>query len=44
MVSSALDMGLQDLLETLERFRRECADDPEYRRLRANLPTDWPMW
>jgi hypothetical protein len=43
MVSSALDMGLQDLLETLERFRRDYADDPEYRRLRADLPIDWPM-
>lgn len=43
MVSSALDMGLQDLLETLEGFRRDHAADPEYRRLRADLPPDWPM-
>ena len=43
MVSSALDMELQDLLNTLERFRRDYADDPEYQRLRAELPADWPM-
>lgn len=43
MVSSALDTGLQDLLETLEGFRRDYADDPEYRCLRADLPADWPM-
>ena len=43
MVSSALDMDLQDLLDTLERFRRDYAEDPEYRRLRADRQTDWPM-
>ncbi len=43
MVSSALDMELQDLLDTLERFRRDYADDPEYQPLRADLPIDWPM-
>ena len=43
MVSSALDMDLQDLLEVLKRFRRDSAEDPEYQRLRADLPPDWPM-
>jgi hypothetical protein len=43
MVSSALDMDLQGLLDILERFRRDYADHPEYQRLRADLPTDWPM-
>ena len=43
MVSSALDLDLQDLLEILERFRRDSAEDPEYQRLRADLPSDWPM-
>ena len=43
MVSSALDMDLQTLLETLERFRRDFGDDAEYQRLRGELPADWPM-
>lgn len=43
MVSSTIDMELQDLLETLQRIRREHGDDPEYRELRQELPFDWPM-
>ena len=43
MVSSALKMELDDLLDTLTRFRHELADDAEYQRLRDELPADWPM-
>ena len=43
MVSSAVDMSLQELLDTLERLRREHADDPEYQAARGELPADWPM-
>ncbi len=43
MVSSALDMDLQDLLDTLERSRRDYAADPDYQVLRAELPADWPL-
>ena len=43
MVSSALDMDLEDLLATLERLRVEHADDPDYQRLRKVLPPDWPL-
>ena len=43
MVSSALDMDLQDLLDTLERFRRDYSEDPEYKSLRGVLPADWPI-
>ena len=43
MVSSALKMELDELLDTLTRFRREFADDAEYQRLRDELPADWPM-
>ena len=43
MVSSALHMELQDLLDTLERFRRELGDDPEYQDLRQGLPAEWPL-
>ena len=43
MVSSALEMDLEELLDTLERLRREHASDPEYQELRSALPADWPL-
>ncbi|MEX2599639.1 MAG: hypothetical protein WD533_08295 [Dehalococcoidia bacterium] len=43
MVSSALNITLEELLETLERFRRDYADDPEYQDLRSALPDDFPL-
>ncbi len=43
MVSSALNMELEELLALLERFRHEYATDPEYQELRAALPPDWPL-
>lgn len=43
MVSSALNMELQELLDTLDRMRREFGDSPEYQKLRQRLPADWPM-
>ncbi len=43
MVSSAVNMSLQELLDTLERMRRQYADDPDYQDLRKPLPADWPI-
>lgn len=43
MVSSALNMELQELLDTLDRLRREFSSSPEYPTLRRQLPADWPM-
>ena len=43
MVSSALNMELQELLDTLNRLQREFGDSPEYQGLRWQLPADWPM-
>jgi hypothetical protein len=43
MVSSALDMDLEELLATLERLRVEYAQDPDYQELRRALPADWPL-
>ena len=43
MVSSALNMELQELLDTLARVRREFSDSPEYQMQRQRLPADWPM-
>ena len=43
MVSSALSITLEELLEELERIRRDYADDPEYQELRSALPDDFPL-
>ena len=43
MVSSALNMSAEELLEVLGRLRRKHADDPEYQELRSTLPADWPI-
>jgi hypothetical protein len=43
MVSSALEIELADLKRQLERIRADSKDDPEYKRLRATLPKQWPM-
>lgn len=43
MVSSAVNMSLQELLATLERFRSQYAHDLDYLRARSELPADWPL-
>jgi len=43
MVSSSLEMELEELYATLERLRVSCADDDEYVNLRSALPSDWPL-
>jgi hypothetical protein len=43
MVSSALDMELDELLATLERLGATYTADPEYAELRSALPRDWPL-
>lgn len=43
MVSSALDLELADLRKRLARIHARWKDDPEYQRLRATLPKQWPM-
>jgi len=43
MVSSALDMELDELLRRLADIKATYADDPEYRKLRAALPKTWPV-
>jgi len=43
MVSSSLDMQLDELLVTLERLRASASGEPEYQALRAALPEDWPL-
>ena len=43
MVSSAVNMSVEELVAELERFRTEYADDAEYQELRGVLPADWPL-
>ena len=43
MVSSALDLELTDLRKQLERIHARSRDDPEYKKLRATLPKQWPI-
>ena len=43
MVSNTLDMELDDLVATLKRVGETCSEDPEYQKLRAPLPDDWPL-
>jgi hypothetical protein len=43
MVSSSLDMQLDELLETLERLRASFANERAYQELRSALPEDWPL-
>ena len=43
MVSNYLDLSLEELLEKLQTFRREYADDPEYQELRSALPAEFPL-
>ena len=43
MVSNSLHMDLGELLQTIKRMRKEHADSAEYRKLRKELPEDWPL-
>ena len=43
MVSSVLNLEPDELLQLLQRFARDYADDPDYGELRSELPADWPI-
>jgi hypothetical protein len=43
MVSNALKMSQEELLEALEELRKKHARTPEYKKLRQDLPKDWPL-
>jgi hypothetical protein len=43
MVSSTIEMDLEELHATLERLRVEHADDPEFQEFRKVFPEDWPL-
>jgi hypothetical protein len=43
MVSNVLEVDEDDLLKRVRTFKNKYADDPEYKKLRAGLPKDWPL-
>jgi hypothetical protein len=43
MVSNSLKISQQEIIKALKRLRREQSDSPEYRKLRRDLPKDWPL-
>jgi hypothetical protein len=43
MVSNSLKIDQQEIMDALARLRREQADNPEYQKLRRDLPKDWPV-
>jgi hypothetical protein len=43
MVSNTLKMDQEEIVKALKRLRRDHSDDPEYQKLRRDLPKDWPI-
>ncbi len=43
MVSSAVNMTVEALVEVLRRFKVEYADDADWRQRRSEFPEDWPF-
>jgi hypothetical protein len=43
MVSNSLKLVQEEIIEALARLRREQADNPEYQKLRRDLPQEWPV-
>ncbi len=43
MVSNVLGYDPDELVAKLQDIRSRFADDPEYQKIRAYLPADWPV-
>jgi len=43
MVSNAVKMSEQDVVAALKQLRARHSDDPEYKKLRKDLPKEWPI-
>jgi hypothetical protein len=43
MVSNAVKKEQKEVVAALKRLRAEHSDDPEYKKLRKDLPKDWPI-
>jgi hypothetical protein len=43
MVSNSLKMTQKEIVAALKRLSKKHSDDPEYQKLRRELPKDWPL-
>jgi hypothetical protein len=43
MVSNVLEVDEDELFKRVRTFKKKYAADPDYKKLRAYLPRDWPM-
>jgi hypothetical protein len=43
MVSNVLEVDQRELVKLLRTFKKRYASDAEYRKLRAELPKEWPF-
>ena len=43
MVSNTLKMREEDVIAALKRLRARYGSDPEYKKLRKDLPKEWPI-
>jgi hypothetical protein len=43
MVSNSLKISQQEIVAALKRLHAEHSDDPEYKKIRKDLPKSWPV-
>ena len=43
MVSNAVKISQDEVVAALKRLRANHSDDPEYKKLRKELPKEWPI-
>jgi len=43
MVSNTLKMDQKEVVKALKRLKQESSHSPEYKKLRNDLPKDWPI-
>jgi hypothetical protein len=43
MVSNVLEVDEDELVKRVRTFKKKYADDPEYKKVRASLPKEWPL-
>lgn len=43
MVSNTVGMDQDQVIAALRRLKAHHSDDPEYKKLRKDLPKDWPI-
>jgi hypothetical protein len=43
MVSNSLKISQQEIVVALKRLRAQHSNDPEYKKIRKDLPKEWPV-